>query len=98
MALLAKLLTCPFPPVAPRDVESRAAPVSHFDEWTKPMTTICVDVERPGSRVRLRDRFQPARAPGASLSRASARPVISLGKATHEVDEVDAEVWLLCDG
>ena len=62
------------------------------------MTSTIADVEQPGSRVRLRDRFQPARAPGASLSRASSRPAISLGKSNHEIDAFDAEVWQLSDG
>src|SRR5437660_1776169 len=73
-------------------------PFSTLMNGRNAMTIISVDVEQPRSRVRLRDRFRPARAPGASLSRASARPVLSLGKATHEVDEFDAEVWQLCDG
>jgi uncharacterized protein (DUF4213/DUF364 family) len=62
------------------------------------MTTANAEPRTMEPHTRLRDQFRPAQAPGASLLTAAGRSAISLGRTTLDVDDLEADVWRLCDG
>ena len=56
-------------------------------------------VERlPGARLKLRERYQPCRAPGATISNSARDLAISLHGSIHAISPFEAEIWSYCDG